>query len=115
VAGYILAGFFAAMFLWGVYGLLTRKPLRTVFWRAVLTVEVVLVLEAIAGASLYLSGRRGVELHYIYALALLAIVGGAHALASGMKRERDAQKVMTAAALAALLLAFRAITTGEGA
>jgi hypothetical protein len=94
--------------------LLNRDP-GAWYWRLLATLQVLLVLQLLAGLVLLVMGRRQSLLHYAYgALFPLIALVVAHVLARGMERERDALLVFVAAGFVLFGLTLRGLATGLG-
>jgi hypothetical protein len=115
VAGYaIVAGLFV-LFLWGLVGWVRRRDPGAWFWRFLAILQVLLVLQLVAGSVLLAMGRRQSVLHYAYG-ALFPVIAlvVAHVVARGMEEDRDALLVFVLASFVVFGLTLRALATGLG-
>jgi hypothetical protein len=115
VAGFAVVGGLFLFFLWGLIAWLARRDPGAWYWRLLAALQVLLVLQLVAGAVLLAMGRRQSLLHYAYgALFPLVALVVAHVLARGMERERDALLVFVATSFIVFGLTLRALATGLG-
>jgi hypothetical protein len=86
--GFAVVAVFAVLFLWGIGAKLLKRGPGDWFWRWLVLVQVLVVVQTIAGVILYLSGYRAdTLLHYAYGLFPILVLIVAHVLARGMERE----------------------------
>jgi hypothetical protein len=115
VVGYAIVGGLFLFFAWGLVGWVMNRDPGAWYWRLLALVQVLLVLQLVAGAILLIIGRRQPLLHYAYgALFPLIALVVAHVLARGMERHRDALLVFVAASFVVFGLTLRALATGLG-
>lgn len=115
LAGLAMVGGLFLFFLWGLIGWLARRDPGAWYWRLLALLQVLLVLQLVAGAVLLVMGRRQSLLHYAYGALFPAIaLVVAHTLARGMERERDALLVFVGASFIVFGLTLRALATGLG-
>jgi hypothetical protein len=101
--------------LWGGAALLVKRDPTVWFWRLLAVLQVVLILQLAAGLTLLALGRSQEPLHILYgSLFPVIVLAVAHVLGRGMKEERDALIVFTAASFFLFGLTLRALTTGLG-
>jgi hypothetical protein len=114
-AGFALVGGLFLFFVWGSVVWLTKRDPGAWYWRLLAAIQVLLVLQLVAGLILLLMGRRQSLLHYAYG-ALFPVIAlvVAHTLARGMERERDALLVFVGASFIVFGLTLRALATGLG-
>ena len=86
------------------------------YWRLLGLLQVLLILQLLAGGILLLSGRRADSfLHYLYGAVFPAIILVAtHVTARRMADEADTWKAFAIAAFFVFGLTLRALTTGLG-
>jgi len=114
VVGWLIVGGFAALWLWGLGLWIFRRNAPRPFWVVVGFLQATLLVQALVGIVLLLTGGRASALHYVYGVVfpvLLLLV--AHVLA----REMFAHRPWAPFALAAFFvfgLTLRALQTGFG-
>jgi hypothetical protein len=110
----IVAGFLALSLLGLVTFVLKRDPTRW-FWRLLAVLQVVLIVQLLAGIVVFATGHRRPLLHYAYGSLFPAIVlVVAHVLARELEDQADAWRVFSIAAFILFGLTLRALTTGLG-
>ena len=115
LVGFAVVGGLFLFFLWGLIAWLARRDPGEWHWRLLAVLQLLLVLQLVAGAVLLVMGRRQSLLHYAYgALFPLVALVVAHVLARGMERERDALLVFVGASFIVLGLTLRSLATGLG-
>jgi hypothetical protein len=113
IGGSIVAAF-ALMFLWGIAALVMRRGPGQPFWWLVTFVQVVLVVNLVAGLVLLVGGGRPQWLHYIYGIVFpVLMLAVAHFLARDAFRERP-WLPFSIGAFFAFGLTLRAMMTGLG-
>jgi hypothetical protein len=114
-AGFAIVGGLFLFFLWGLIAWLAKRDPGAWYWRLLAVLQVLLVLQLLAGAVLLAMGRSQSLLHYAYgALFPLIALVVAHVLARGMERERDALLVFVGTSFIVFGLTLRALATGLG-
>jgi hypothetical protein len=115
---YPIPAAFLLLALWALVSFIRNKAPGNAFWRLLAGIQVVLALQIIVGATLYLMGNRpggsGPEwLHYVYGgLFPLALLIGGHRFAK--RYEGIPWVVFGVVALINFGLTFRALQTGMG-
>ncbi|HEX8100165.1 MAG TPA: hypothetical protein VF660_08190 [Actinomycetota bacterium] len=110
----IVAGFLVLAF-WGLIAFIVKRDPTRWFWRLLAVLQVVLIIQLVAGLILLLTGHRRVLLHYAYGALFPAIVlVGAHVIARELEEPGDAWRVFAIAAFILFGLTLRALTTGLG-
>jgi hypothetical protein len=66
LAGFVIVGGLVLFFLWGLLGWLARRDPGAWYWRLLAVLQVLLVLQLLAGTVLLVMGRRQSLLHYAY-------------------------------------------------
>ncbi|HEY3211541.1 MAG TPA: hypothetical protein VGL18_17440 [Actinomycetota bacterium] len=114
--GYSVVGLAAILPLWGLVALIVKREPNRWFWRILAVLQVVLVLQLIAGITLLATGRRlPSTLHLLYGSVFPAIVLViAHVIGRGLDNEEDTWKVFAIAGFFLFGLTLRALTTGLG-
>ncbi len=109
---------FAVLVLWAILSFIRNRAPGAWFWNLVAVLQVVIGIQVVVGAILYLAGHRpeanGPEwLHYVYGGLFPAVVlFFAHRF--GRKTEGVAWMVFGFAAFICFGLTFRALQTGLG-
>ena len=115
VIGFTIVGGWAVMFLWGLIAFIVKREPNEWFWRLLAVLQVLLILQLIAGVVLLATGHRQELLHYGYGAVFPAIVLViAHVFARGLETEGDTWKVFAVASFFVFGLTLRALTTGLG-
>jgi hypothetical protein len=114
--GFGLVGGWFLLLAWGVGAIVIRREPNRWFWRLLAVLQVLLILQLLAGIVLLALGRRADSLlHYGYGVVFPAIVLViAHVFARGLAEEQDTWKVFAVAAFFVFGLTLRALTTGLG-
>jgi hypothetical protein len=114
--GYAIVGLAAVLPLWGVVALIIKREPGRWFWHALAALQVILVLQLVAGIVLLLTGHRLPSLlHFFYGAVFPAIVlVVAHVVGRGLDNEEDTWKVFAIAGFFVFGLTLRALTTGLG-
>jgi len=111
----IVAGWFV-QFGFGLAAWIVRREPGRLFWRLLAVLQVLLLIQLIAGLVVLGTGKRADSwLHYLYGVVFPAIVlVVAHVLGRGMANEEDTWKVFAVASFIIFGLTLRALTTGLG-
>ena len=114
--GFAIVGGWFVLFGWGALSFVVKREPPPWYWRLLGLLQVLLILQLLAGGILLLSGRRADSfLHYLYGAVFPAIVLVAtHATARRMADEADTWKAFAIAAFFVFGLTLRALTTGLG-
>jgi hypothetical protein len=114
--GYGVVGLATILPLWGLVALITKREPNRWFWRALATLQVILVLQLIAGIVLLATGHTLPSLlHFFYGAVFPAVVlVVAHVIGRGLDNEEDTWKVFAIAGFFLFGLTLRALTTGLG-
>jgi hypothetical protein len=113
--GWVIVSAFGVMFLWGLVAFIVKREPTQWWWRLVAALQVILILQLVAGLTLLALGHERGLLHYGYGALFPAIVlVGAHMIARGLDDEEDAWKVFAVASFFLFGLTLRALTTGVG-
>jgi hypothetical protein len=114
--GYAVVGLAAILPLWGLVALIVKREPNRWFWRVLAGLQVVLVLQVVAGIALLAAGHHlPSTLHFLYGSVFPAIVlVVAHVIGRGLDEEEDAWKVFAIAGFFLFGLTLRALTTGLG-
>ena len=113
--GFAIVGGWGVLFLWGLVAFLVKREPNQWFWRLLAALQVLLIVQLVAGFVLLALGHRQVILHYAYGIVFPAIVLViAHVFARGLDVESDTWKVFAVASFFVLGLTLRALTTGLG-
>lgn len=116
--GYSVPTGFAVLTLWALYSLVRNKEPAAFFWSLLAALQVVIGIQFIVGATLFLSGRRPASngpnwLHYLYGAVFPALV-----LWYAHRRARKAPAapwlIFGVAAFVCFGLTFRALQSGLG-
>lgn len=101
-----------ALGLWGVWRFARHQQVSSDYWGALVIAEVLIALQAVVGAVLWLEGHRPDRgIHLLYGIVSLLVVPAVYAFTQGRGQRRDMLVYgVSALILAALLL--RAIVTG---
>ncbi len=103
------------MFLWGLGAYIVKREPNPWFWRLLAVLQVLLILQLIAGIVLLALGHRQEVLHFGYGAVFPAVVLViAHMFARGLETEGDTWKVFAVASFIIFGLTLRALTTGLG-
>ena len=114
--GFAIVGGWFVLFGWGAVSFVVKREPPPWYWRLLGLLQVLLILQLLAGGILLLSGRRADSfLHYLYGAVFPAIVLVAtHVTARRMADEADTWKAFAIAAFFVFGLTLRALTTGLG-
>ena len=114
--GFAIVGGWAVLFLWGLGAFIVKREPNQWFWRMLAVLQVLLILQLVAGVTLLALGHRADSLlHYGYGALFPAIVLViAHVFARDMDAESDTWKVFAVASFFIFGLTLRALTTGLG-
>ena len=114
--GFAIVGGWFVLFGWGAASFVVKREPPPWYWRLLGLLQVLLILQLLAGGILLLSGRRADSfLHYLYGAVFPAIVLVAtHVTARRMADEADTWKAFAIAAFFVFGLTLRALTTGLG-
>jgi hypothetical protein len=112
--GWAIVIAFGVIWLWGMGVLIVRRGPGRWFWRLLAFVQVTVLLQGIAGATLLIMGRRISSLHYVYGVIFpVLVLMVAHVLA----REQFSNRPWLPFAFASFFclgLTMRALMTGLG-
>jgi heme A synthase len=117
---YLVPAGFAALALWAAVSFLRNANPSDRFWNLLAVLQVIVGIQVVVGAVLFLSGARpqsnGPEwLHYLYGgLFPVAVLIAAHRWAKSDRFRRFPWAVFGFAALICFGLTFRALQTGLG-
>jgi hypothetical protein len=115
VIGYAVVAGWGVLFLWGLVAFIVKREPNQWFWRLLAVLQVLLILQFVAGFVLLASGHRQALLHYGYGVVFPGVVLiVAHSFARGLEDEADTWKVFAVAAFFVFGLTLRALTTGLG-
>ena len=113
--GFAIVAGFLVLALWGLVAFIVKREPTRWFWRVLAILQVVLIIQLIAGVVLLLTGGRRGLLHYAYGALFPAIVlVGAHIIAREMEDPGDAWRVFAIAGFILFGLTLRALGTGLG-
>ena len=114
--GFAIVGGWLVLFGWGALSFVVKREPPPWYWRLLGLLQVLLILQLLAGGILLLAGRRADSfLHYLYGAVFPAIVLVAtHVTARRMADEADTWKAFAIAAFFVFGLTLRALTTGLG-
>jgi hypothetical protein len=114
--GFVIVGGWFLLFVFGLGAWILRREPGRPFWRLLAILQVLLVVQLIAGSVLLAAGHRADSLlHYLYGVVFPAIVlVVAHVFGRGMENEEDTWKVFAVASFIIFGLTLRALTTGLG-
>ncbi len=114
--GFVIVGLAAILPLWGLVALIVKREPNRWFWRVLAGLQLVLVVQLIAGLILLATGHHlPSTLHLLYGSVFPAIVlVVAHVIGRGLDVEEDAWKVFAVAGFFLFGLTLRALTTGLG-
>jgi len=114
--GFGVVGLAAILPLWGLVAVIVKREPNQWFWRVLAVLQVVLVLQLIAGVVLLATGHHLPSvLHLLYGSVFPAIVLViAHVIGRGLDNEEDTWKVFAVAGFILFGLTLRALTTGLG-
>jgi len=114
--GFVIVGGWFLLFVFGLGAWILRREPGRPFWRLLAILQVLLVIQLIAGSVLLAAGHRADSLlHYLYGVVFPAIVlVVAHVFGRGMENEEDTWKVFAVASFVIFGLTLRALTTGLG-
>jgi len=114
--GFAIVGGWAVLFSWGLGSFIVKREPNEWFWRLLAVLQVLLILQLLAGTILLALGHRAdLLLHYFYGALFPAIVLViAHVFARDMEVESDRWKVFAVASFFIFGLTLRALTTGLG-
>jgi hypothetical protein len=116
LVGFVIVGLAAILPVWGLVALIVKREPNQWFWRTLAALQVVLVLQLIAGVVLLATGHHlPSTLHFLYGAVFPAIVlTVAHVIGRGLDNEEDTWKVFAIAGFFLFGLTLRALTTGLG-
>ncbi len=105
---------FGIVTLWSIYSFVRNRPPAPLYWTVLGALQVVLAVQILFGAVLFLSGSRAPWLHYAYGgLFPVALLVAAHRLG---RRYEDIPWVWFGVASALIVgLTIRAVVTGGAA
>jgi hypothetical protein len=115
---YAVPAGWALLALWTLLSFIRNKPPGERFWNLLGVLQGVLVIQALVGAILFLSGARPTSngpswLHYVYGVLFpVAVLVGAHRFAR--KQQGISWIVFGIASVVIFGLTFRALQTGLG-
>ena len=114
--GFAIVGGWFVLFGCGAVSFVVKREPPPWYWRLLGLLQVLLILQLLAGGILLLSARRADSfLHYLYGAVFPAIVLVAtHVTARRMADEADTWKAFAIAAFFVFGLTLRALTTGLG-
>jgi len=116
VIGFAIVSGWFVLFAWGAGAFVVKREPNPWFWRLLALLQVLLIMQLVAGGILLLSGHRADSfLHYLYGAlfpGVVLVVG--HVMARGMADEADTWKVFAIASFFIFGLTLRARTTGLG-
>jgi len=114
--GFVIVGGWFLLFVFGLGAWILRREPGRPFWRLLAILQVLLVIQLIAGSVLLAAGHRADSLlHSLYGVVFPAIVlVVAHVFGRGMENEEDTWKVFAVASFVIFGLTLRALTTGLG-
>ena len=114
--GFVIVGGWFLLFVFGLGAWILRREPGRPFWRLLAILQVLLVIQLIAGSVLLAAGHWADSLlHYLYGVVFPAIVlVVAHVFGRGMENEEDTWKVFAVASFVIFGLTLRALTTGLG-
>jgi len=103
--------FMIFMALWGIFRFFRREGVNANYWGALAIGEILIVVQGLFGAYLWIIGERPERsLHILYGIAAALVIPGVYAYTRG-DEERRAMLIYGVALLVAVLLILRAITT----
>jgi hypothetical protein len=106
--------YFLALAAWGLWRFFRKQGPDSNYWGALIIAEVLILIQGLLGAYMWLVGRRPAEgIHLLYGAVSLLVIPGVYAYTRGGEGRRVIL-VYGAALLFAVGITLRAITTGYG-
>jgi hypothetical protein len=114
--GFVIVVGWGVLLLWGLVTFLVKREPNQWFWRLIAVLQVVLIVQILAGLTLLAIGRKLPSmLHLFYGSVFPAtVLIVAHVVARGMDEEKATGKVFALASFFVFGLTLRALTTGLG-
>lgn len=111
--GYAVVGIFSIGWLFGLALWISRRDAGDLFWRWLVTAQVVAIAQALVGIALLVIGRRPLTwLHVVYGLGPIAIFAIGHLLAREEAFRRRPWIPFALASFISFGLSLRALMTG---
>jgi hypothetical protein len=112
--GYVIVAGWGVLFLFGIGLFITRRDANRVYWALLTVLQVLLVVQLLAGLILLASGGRQPLLHYLYGAVFPALViGVCHVLTRGLEKP-PYHLFFTIGSFFVFGLTARALMTGLG-
>ena len=112
--GFVIVAGWGVLFLFGVGLFITRRDAGRVYWGLLTVLQVLLVVQLLAGIVLLISGGRQPLLHYLYGAVFPALVlGVCHVFTRGLEKP-PYHMFFTIGSFFVLGLTARALMTGLG-
>jgi len=112
--GFVIVAGWGVLFLFGVGLFITRRDANRVYWALLTVLQVLLVIQLLAGLVLFAEGGRPAILHYLYGAVFPALViGVCHLFTRGLEKP-PYHLFFTIGAFFMLGLTARALMTGLG-
>jgi hypothetical protein len=112
--GYVIVAGWGVLFLFGIGLFITRRDANRVYWALLTVLQVLLVVQLLAGLILLASGGREPLLHYLYGAVFPALViGVCHVLTRGLEKP-PYHLFFTIGSFFVFGLTARALMTGLG-
>lgn len=109
--GYTALYFMVLMAVWGLWRFFRKQGVDSNYWGALVIGEILIVLQGLFGAYLWIIGERpGRSIHILYGIITALVIPGVYAYTKG-DEHRQAILIYGVALLVAALLVVRAITT----
>ncbi len=113
--GYAVVGIFSIGWMFGLVLWVARRDAGDLFWRWLVTAQLVAIVQALVGTGLLVMGRRPLTwLHVVYGLGPIAIFAVGHLLAREEAFRRRPWIPFALASFISFGLTLRALTTGLG-
>ncbi len=97
--------------LWGLWRVIRKQGVGSNYWGALLIGEILIIVQSLLGAYLWLSGGRpGRSIHILYGIVAAIIIPGIYAYTKG-DQDRRVMLIYGVALLAMVGIIIRAIMT----
>ena len=112
--GFVIVAGWGVLLLFGVGLFITRRDAGRVYWGLLTVLQVLLVVQLLAGIVLLIAGGRQPLLHYLYGAVFPALVlGVCHVFTRGLEKP-PYHMFFTIGSLLVFGLTARALVTGLG-
>jgi hypothetical protein len=114
IEGFVIVAGWGLLFLFGIGLFITRRDANRVYWALLTVLQVLLVVQLLAGLILLAAGGREALLHYLYGAVFPALViGVCHVLTRGLEKP-PYHLFFTIGSFFVFGLTARALMTGLG-